>query len=126
MLFVGVGENPNAVAEMPRIDGRSRNSQRLRRIARAFQVSQQRVEDQAELLSNQATHVFNDDPPGTYRPYKAQSLRPEPAVIIRAAALPGVRDGLTGDASGKQINGSGIVFSSKIVNIRNARHGRPI
>ncbi len=96
-LTVKVGNNPDAVSAMPGSNGTSWNNNRLRGVTEVFQVREHSVEPQTD----EPKRVFTTDPSGPVVFNKVADCRPEPAVIARAAAEPGVADGLAGKSGGE-------------------------
>ena len=83
---VAVGNNPDPVSAVRRIEGDSWNNKRLRAITFGFQVREHLVEYQASIPSNEATNILTDDPARTKLPYDSKHLRPEIAVVLRASS----------------------------------------
>jgi hypothetical protein len=98
-----VGNNPNSVASVPRADGTSRNNNRPRFVADAFQVSKTIVERHRDEPSN----VLTKHPAGPGLVNNADHFRPEVTVIVRASLLPGNTERLTGEASSEEVDPSG-------------------
>jgi hypothetical protein len=107
---LGVGHNPKSVSSVRGIDGTSWNNKRLAGVARGLQRRKQIVEFQIDDSSN----VLANDPSGSEFFNNAQHLRPEVAVICRASALPGVREGLTGEAPGNDVNAPDSALSKRL------------
>lgn len=99
-VAVAVGHNPQPVAAVVGADGASRNNRRPAGVAETFQVSQHAVEAQTD----EARHILAKDPAGPGNRHNPSNLRPEPAVICRAASLPGDGDRLAWDSGGNQVN----------------------
>jgi hypothetical protein len=100
LSVVGVGNNPNPVAPVRGVDGASWKYKRPDFITFGFQVSQHTFEPQREVSSN----VFTKKPAGPALCKKPKHFRPEPAVVCRASALPGVAGRLAGVAGGNNVN----------------------
>jgi hypothetical protein len=96
----GVGHNPDAIPSVRGIDGASWNNNRKRGVTDGFQVRKHAVECHVDDASN----VFTNDPSGLGLRNNSAHFRPEVTVILLASALPGVREGLAGEASGKHVN----------------------
>jgi hypothetical protein len=90
---------------MSGIHGASWNNKRPCGVALGFQVRKHTVEFHASVESNEARNVLKDDPFGVQELNNGKSRRPEPAVILRASALPGLTGWLTGCAPGAQVHG---------------------
>jgi hypothetical protein len=56
------------------------------------------AEDQSQTSGNKTPDVLQDDELGLDRSQSLGNERPEPSVVVDAEALPGARDGLTGEA----------------------------
>src|SRR4051812_37115440 len=84
-VSVGVAEKPDAIPPVILSDGTSWNDKRRDRKADGFQVRNHLGECQASDPNN----VLSNDPSGPDFGHDAQHLRPEVAVICRAAPLPG-------------------------------------
>jgi hypothetical protein len=118
---VGVGHNPDPVSSVRGIDGTSRNNKCLDGVSKRLEVFQYFVEDPSSCmmenvsdLSNgtavvvhrryvlelenrvDSSNVLTKDPSGACLGNNAAHFWPEVAVICRALALPGMREGLTG------------------------------
>jgi hypothetical protein len=84
---------------MGRTDGDSWNNKRLDFVTFAFQVSAHCFEYQAFVPSNEATHVFSDDPFWFDVSYNRKHVRPLVAVICRSFSSSGMAEWLAGEAS---------------------------
>lgn len=91
------------------VDGASWNNKRLRLITFAFQIREHLVEYQASVPSNKAANVFTDDPSGTKLAYDAKHLRPEVAIIFRAAPSSSLGKRLTWEASREEIDRPSVI-----------------
>jgi hypothetical protein len=92
---VGVGNNEDPFAAVPRADATSRKYKRLHLVACGFQVRAHIIECHADEPSN----VLDTNESGPEFLSKSQHFRPEVTVIRRAALLSGDGEGLTGDAA---------------------------
>lgn len=108
-----MSDDPHAVAPVRRVDGASWNNERLNVVAEPFQVSAHLLEDHAPLHSKQATHVLSDDPARSELADDAKHLRPEIAVVPRAASLSGLGEGLAGKAAGDEVDAA--ITSARIL-----------
>jgi hypothetical protein len=86
-------------------EGASRKYKRPDFIARGFQVSKHTGEAQRDVPSN----IFTNKPAGPALGNKAEHLRPEPTVILRALSLPGITLWLARVASGNNVGAVGVV-----------------
>ena len=73
---VGVGNKPNALALVGRVDTCSRKYVRLYVVARRFQISLHFVEYQSIRPINKAANVFAHDPTRLDSLYDSKHLRP--------------------------------------------------
>ncbi|GAA3967549.1 hypothetical protein GCM10022407_12180 [Hymenobacter antarcticus] len=105
LSVVGVGNNPNPVAPVRGVDGASWKYKRPDFKTFGFQVSQHTFEAQREVSSN----VLTKKPAGPALCKKPTHFRPEPTVICRASALPGIAGGLARVASGNNVNSGRVV-----------------
>jgi hypothetical protein len=85
-------------------EGASWKYKRPRFVVFGFQVSQHAIEAQREVASN----VLTKKPAGPAFGKQAAHLWPEPAVIFRAAALPGIAEGLARVAGGNNVGALGV------------------
>src|SRR5216117_2792690 len=76
-----VGNNPDSISSVWRVDGASWNNKRLDFVTFAFQVSADLFEYHAFVPSNEATHVFSDDPCWFDVSYNRKHFRPLVAVV---------------------------------------------
>jgi hypothetical protein len=95
-----VGNNEDPFPFVPRADATSRKYKRLHLVACGFQVKAHIIECHADEASN----VLDANPSGPEFFSKSQHLRPEVTVIRRPSLLACNREGLAGDAAGKEIN----------------------
>ncbi len=115
---VGVAHNPDPVSEVRGIDATSRNNKRDRPVPQRFKIVEEREEEQhffsckyssetVEILcsfkvstlhfknarpdphADEAINVFTNNPSGPDIGNDSEHFRPEVAVILRAASLPG-------------------------------------
>lgn len=102
-VAVGVAENPEARPPMIESEGTSRNFKRRRNlVVVGFQVRYHLLEASAV----EVRHILNQHPRRPDSLDKAVHRRPEPAVILRASALPvgGARKGLAGWPTGDEVD----------------------
>ncbi|NKI90161.1 hypothetical protein HBN54_002761 [Hymenobacter sp. 1B] len=100
-----MGNKPNPVAPVRGVDGASWKYKRPDFKTFGFQVSQHTFEAQREVASN----VFTNKPAGPALCKKPAHFRPEPTVIRRAPALPGIAGGLARVAGGNNVNSGRVV-----------------
>lgn len=116
---VGVGTSRNDPGSVPAMrcpDADSRNHDRLYGVTLSFQVSTDTFECHALLPSNQAKHVFSDDPGRTDHADDFKHRWPEIAVIVRACSDACMTERLAGEAAGE--DGVGIRLLSSLVLMR--------
>jgi hypothetical protein len=113
LSVVGVGHNPNSHSSVSGIDGASRNTNRLNGVAETFHRRKHTLEFHTVVERQDSRRVFKDGPSRQAFTKYPKSLRPEPAVIARASALPGDTCRLAGNASGKQAD-SAKLFSVEL------------
>ncbi|MDO7848677.1 hypothetical protein Q5H92_20090 [Hymenobacter sp. M29] len=95
-----MGNNPNPVAPVRGVDGASWKYKRPDFKTFGFQVSKHTFEAQREVSSN----VLTKKPAGPALCKKPTHFWPEPTVIFRASALPGIAGGLARVAGGNNVN----------------------
>jgi hypothetical protein len=105
-LFIFARNDPDPVAAVLGIDGTSWNNKRLAGVARTRQVRKHCVEPQSDVASN----IFTNDPSGPVCFDAIKHFRPEPAVIVFAAALPGIRLALARVSAANKVRFSMIVL----------------
>jgi hypothetical protein len=108
IVFGVASNNPDSVPSVGRVDGDSWNNKRLDFVTFTFQVRAHLLEYHAVVPSNEATHVFSDDPCRFDVSYNRKHFRPLVAVIARASSSSGVAEWLAGEAAGD--NGHIFVF----------------
>lgn len=123
LLAFGVGhsEDPDAVAPVEGVDGDSRNNGRPAGVAETLQVSEHTVEAQRD----EARSVLSHHVAGSDRGNDASHLRPEPAVIARASALPGDGDRLAGESAGNKVNWPELI-TDHLMDVRDPWHVGPV
>jgi len=97
-IACAVGNNPDPVAPVRCIDGASWYNERLDLMSRSLQVSAHLFERHTDDASN----VLANDPTGPGLADDPKHLRPEIAVVVRAAPLAGLGERLAGEASREQ------------------------
>jgi len=103
------------------IDGASRNNKRPCGVADSLQVSQHRVEFHVDDSSN----VFAKDESGSCFLNKAEHLRPERTVILRASPVPGHAERLARKSTCDEVNPV-VIGSVEAVDVGDkARTGSP-
>jgi hypothetical protein len=105
MLASGVGNNPDPVPPVERVNGTSWNNGRRCGVADGFHFSKHLVEAQRDVTNN----VFRQYPTGSCNLNNPAHRWPEVAVIIRAFSLPGTTKRLARVSAGNKVNSS-IVF----------------
>jgi len=98
----GVGNNPNSISSVGRIDGTSRNNKRLDFKAEAFQVSTHTF----ECHTDETRNVFTQEKNGLCFVNNAKHFRPEIPLVILSLLLSGKGEGLTWPACGNEISGN--------------------
>jgi hypothetical protein len=83
---------------MRRVDGDSWNDKRDDFVAKSFQVSAHLFEYHTPPESNEATHVFSNDPRWFKFSNNASHFWPEEAVVIRSFSSSSLREGLAGES----------------------------
>ncbi len=99
-MVLGVANNPYSVAAVGRVNGDSWNNKRLDFIALGFQIRADCFEYHAVVPSNEATHVFSDDPFGFCISYNFKHIRPLVTVVCRASSSSCGAKWLTGEPTG--------------------------
>jgi hypothetical protein len=107
----GVGHNPDPFSDVRGIDGTSWNNKRLDLVAFIFQVRKHPVEYGSHLTKSKCVNVFSDDPCRLNLSYDSKHFRPEVAVILCAASLPGAGERLAGESSANNVNWCEVVGS---------------
>lgn len=102
---LGVGQNPETLTDMRRIDGTSWNPKNCDLITKGFQVSTHLLDPQME----EAIHIFTKEPSGPENGETADHFRPEIAVVVGSLSLPGTREWLTGESSTDEIDRADVI-----------------
>jgi hypothetical protein len=118
---VGVRHNKAAFADVRGTNGASRKYKRLHGVIFIFQVSLYDVERHIGKVIN----VFDNHPTGLASSHNAEQIRPEVAVIICAALLPGVAERLARDSCDHKVNFSKLI-SLNFLDIMQTLHMRPM
>jgi hypothetical protein len=121
LALCGVGHDKDALTEVRRARGTSRNHNRPRVVAIGRQVSEYEVECHA----GETRHVLNTDPSGPASGNDAASLWPEMTVIVGPPPLARDGPGLARDAAENKINCSALI-ARHLSDIRQPRHARPV
>jgi hypothetical protein len=94
-----MGDDEDPFAAVPRADAASRKYKRLHFVACGFQVSAHVIECHCDEASN----VLTTDPSGPDFLNNPKHLRPEVAVVCRAALLSGDGEGLAGETASEEV-----------------------
>lgn len=105
-----MGNDPDTVPSVWRVDGDSWNNERLYFVTFSFQVKAHLFEYHAFAPSNETANVLTDDPSGFEFPNNPKHVRPEMAVILRSFPSSGLGERLAGEASAKEVNLSQIIL----------------
>jgi hypothetical protein len=106
-----------------RVDGTSRNTQRLAGVAEAFQVSENSVEPQR--VRNKTRHILAKHPSRPSSGNKSAHFRPEIAVVVSSALLSGDRPGLAWEASADEVSRSNCI-GAQLPHVVEDRHVGPV
>jgi hypothetical protein len=101
VCFLGVGNNPDPVAAVRRVDACSRKYDREDFVAFTFQVSAHRVENHPFIPTNEAANVLRHDIGGASLSYDSKHLRPEISIVGCPGPLSCCTKGLAGEATRK-------------------------
>jgi hypothetical protein len=107
---MAVGNKPDSVSPVRRIDGTSWNNKRLYLVPFGFHVSLHLLEYHPTLLSKQSVNVFSDNPCRLNLPYNSEHLRPEEAVVARSLSPSALAERLAGEAARNNVNCSPVLF----------------
>ena len=97
---VGVGNNPNSVSLVGRIDGQSRNNTRLDFITRFFQVKAYLLESESNVVCN----ILKQAPSGPECRDNSTDIRPEVSWVFFGLLFSGDRERLAGITSDNKLN----------------------
>jgi hypothetical protein len=100
----GVGNNPDALPDMPRTEAASWKYNRPRFVTFGFQVRKHVI----ECHTDDARNILTNNPAGLDERNNAAHLRPEVTVILRASSHPGVTERLAGESSDHNVNCRGM------------------
>lgn len=104
----GVGNKPNALPLVGRVDTCSRKYERLYRVTRRFQIKAHLFEYHSSRPINKAANVFAHDPTRLDSANDSKHFRPEMSRIVGSFSLAGLGVGLTGKSAGKNVNCVGV------------------
>ena len=107
-----VGDDPDAVSTVRGADSRSRNNSRLNVVPFRFQVSVYPLKAARQI--DDANNVFQTEPTGPEGGNNPSKFRPEIAVVVSSALTTRNGEGLAGESTGEQVNGSGIVALQRV------------
>jgi hypothetical protein len=96
-----VGNNPDPIPSVGRIDGDSWNNERPYFVTFRFQVSAHLFEYHAFVPSNKAANIFTDDPSRPELSNNPKHFRPEVAVVRRSLSSSGLAEGLARESARK-------------------------
>lgn len=85
-----VGNNPNSISSVGRIDGNSWYNKRLYFVAFFFQVSTHLFENHTFVPSSESRNIFSNDPSWSENRDALKHLRPEVAVVSRSLPSSGL------------------------------------
>jgi hypothetical protein len=105
-----VGNNPNPVSLMRRVDGASRNNKRLAGVVLGFQVRETSVEAHSDEVSN----ILANNPSGSEFFNNAEHFWPEITVVELTSFMAGNGKRLAREASGEEVDGAGVAEVSDV------------
>jgi hypothetical protein len=89
---VGVGNDPNSISSMGRVDGTSRYNGRPAGVSDAFQVNEHSVEP---ILANRCRNLLSHEDRGRSGIDKAEEFRPKVSFVFLTFVLAGEAERLT-------------------------------